>query len=166
MSRRQMSHVERSHIMNHKPCCLLSRQRAEKDNKDNDNKDNDNKDNDNRDLCPAEKDHNSKRFRPRGSVWASLKYLQPWKLIIFWEPNNWGQEVILRNKTTLFPRLYTWTIWISLDDKLIAIMNTTLLLLADFPLLKIRKDHKFTSSQHQCSPSPDCIIQRAFLVKT
>ena len=72
-----MSHVERSHIMNHKPCCLLSRQRAEKDNKDNDNKDNDNKDNDNRDLCPAEKDHNSKRFRPRGSVWASLKYLQP-----------------------------------------------------------------------------------------
>ena len=71
-SRRQMSHVERSHIMNHKPCCLLSRHRAEKDNKDNDNKDDDNSD-----LCPAEKDHNSKRFRPRGSVWASLKYLQP-----------------------------------------------------------------------------------------
>ena len=72
VGRRQMSDVGRSHIMNHKPCCLLSRHGAEKDNKDNDNKDDDNSD-----LCPAEKDNNSKRFRPRGSVWASLKYLQP-----------------------------------------------------------------------------------------
>ena len=91
MSRRQMSHVERSHIMNHKPCCLLSRHRAEKDNKDNDD----------RNLCPVEKDNNSKRFRPRG-----LKYLQPWKLIIFWEPNNWGQEVISRFNSTKKQKLY------------------------------------------------------------